>query len=380
MPNRSALRVVPSKKEEKLTFPLCPSCVEENLKKPLLMRSPYCHHTRAQRTLTGTWCTPELEKAVELGYDIEHIYEVWHFEESYEGLFATYVNNWLKLKQEASGWPSEVGDDEEKQQAYIQDYYQKEGILLNYENIEYNAGLRSVAKIALNSMWGKFGQNLKTQIKVFNDPQEFHNLHLHNDDMVEVQYKYKEEDVPVSPHLNIFVAEFTTCWARLRLYEALELLGDRVLYYDTDSVVFVEHTDEPEEPQPVLGNYLGEFTDECDPGDYIVEFVSGGPKNYGYRTKNGKIECKVRGFRLNSESKEQLNYEIMRDNVLAEIQQPLAKPREHQVIKSFQIMRDPKNYTLETHPEAKFYKLVFDKRVIDPATMNTLPYGFYAGQ
>jgi len=254
--------VLPSRKEEKLTFPLCPSCMEENLKKLLLMRSPYCHHTRAQRTLTGTWCTPELEKAVELGYDIEHIYEVWHFEESYEGLFATYVNNWLKLKQEASGWPSEVGDDEEKQQAYIQDYDQKEGIHLNYENIEYNAGLRSVAKIALNSMWGKFGQNLKTQIKVFNDPLEFHNfldsdaiqvcqVSVRNDHMVEVQYKYKEEDVPVSPHLNIFIAEFTTCWARLRLYGALELLGDRVLYYDTDSVVFVEHTDEPEEPQPV---------------------------------------------------------------------------------------------------------------------------------
>ena len=217
-------------------FPLCPSCVEENLKKPLLMRTPYCHHTRAQRTLTGTWCTPELEKAVELGYEIEKIYEVWHFEESREGLFESYINNWLKLKQEASGWPSDVGDDEEKRRAYIQDSYEKEGILLDYENIAYNPGLRSVAKIALNSMWGKFGQNLnKTQIKVFNDPLEFHEfldsdaievlqVSVRNEEMVEIHYKYQAEDVPVSPNLNIFVAAFTTCWARLRLYEALELL------------------------------------------------------------------------------------------------------------------------------------------------------------
>ena len=384
--------VLPSRKEEKLTFPLCPSCVEENLKKPLLMRSPICHHTRAQRTLTGTWCTPELEKAVELGYEIEHVYEVWHFEESREGLFESYVNNWLKLKQEASGWPSDVGNDEQNRQEYIRNYYEKEGILLDYNKIAYNPGLRSVAKIALNSMWGKFGQNLnKTQIKAFNDPREFHQflesdsievlqVAVRNEDIVEVQFRYREKDVKVNPNLNIFIAAFTTCWARLRLYEALELLGNRVIYYDTDSVVFLENSDDPNQVQPQLGNYLGDFTDECDPGDYIIEFVSGGPKNYGYVTKNGKVECKVRGFRLNAEGKAQLNYNIMRDNVLAEIKNPLDKPREHQVIKSYQIMRNAKDYTLETHPESKFYKLVYDKRVIYRSTFDTLPYGFYQGQ
>jgi len=329
---------------------------------------------------------------VELGYEIEHVSEVWHFEQSQVGLFESYVNNWLKLKQEASGWPADVGDDEDKRRAYIQDFYEKEGNMLDYENIAHNPGLHSLAKIALNSMWGKFGQNLnKTLIKAFNDPLEFHEflysdaidvlqVSVRNDEMVEVHYKYQTEDIPVSPNLNIFVAAFTTCWAQLRLYEALEFLGNRVIYYDTDSVVFLENSDDPNEVQPQLGNYLGDFTDECDPDDYIVEFDSGGPKNYGYVTKNGKVECKVRGFRLNSEGKAQLNYELMRDNVLAEIQNPLDKPREHQVIKSYQIMRNAKEYTLETHPESKFYKLVYDKRVIDRNTFDTLPYGYYQGQ
>ena len=49
-----------------------------------------------------------------------------------------------------------------------------------------------------------------------------------NDAMVEIHYQYQDEDIPVSPNLNIFVACFTTCWARLRLYEALEQLGERV--------------------------------------------------------------------------------------------------------------------------------------------------------
>ena len=43
--------------------------------------------------------------------------------------------------------------------------------------------------------------------------------------LVEVHYQYQDEDIPVSPNLNIFVACFTTCGARLRLYAALETAG-----------------------------------------------------------------------------------------------------------------------------------------------------------
>ena len=35
---------------------------------------------------------------------------------------------------------------------------------------------------------------------------------------------------------NVFIAAFTTSLAHLKLYEALDFLGDRVLYYNTDSV------------------------------------------------------------------------------------------------------------------------------------------------
>ena len=193
-----------------------------------------------------------------------------------------------------------------------------------------------------------------------------------NDAMVEVHYQYQDKDIPVSPNLNIFVACFTTCWTRLRLYEALELLGER-LYYDTDSVIYIE---EEGQPSPVLGDYLGDFTSEFDDDDYIEEFVSGGPKNYGYTTKNGKVECKVRGFHLNSEGKTQLNYDVMRQNVLDEIQHPQKEPRQTQVVNSYQIFRDAKKNQLETCPDYKCHQLVHDKRVIDPTTFQTYPYGY----
>ena len=85
-----------------------------------------------------------------------------------------------------------------------------------------------------------------------------------NDD--EYQHSFKQ---------NVFIAAFTTSLARLRLYDALDFLGDRVLYCDTDSVIYKTKRCQDKLP---LGNFLGQFTDETD-GDVIVEFCSGGAKN-----------------------------------------------------------------------------------------------------
>ena len=377
--------VLPYRHDGKLLFPLCAACVEQEMPKRPLERSWECVHTDQQRALTGTWCSPELSKAVDLGYQVQYIYEVWHFHDTCEGLFRDYVNTWLKIKQEASGWPKGVNTEEDKQD-YIQKYFEHEGIQLEYDKIEKNPGLRTLAKMMLNSMWGKFGQRLnKTQLQTFEDPQAFHrflntdtmdvrHVSVVNDQLVEVHYQYQDEDIPVSPNLNIFVACFTTCWARLRLYAALEQLQERVLYYDTDSVIFV--TDEGQ-ANPDLGNYLGDFSSELDDKDHIVEFISGGPKNYGYQTKLGLVECKVRGFRLNSEGKTQLNYNVMKANVIDELQKPLLKPRETTVYNTHHIVRDPQTYQLYTFPQRKDYKLVYDKRVLDPYTFLTYPYGYH---
>ena len=114
--------VLPYRHEGKLTFPLCATCVKEEMAKRPLERSAQCDHSDEQRALSGTWCSPELQKAVELGYEIQYLYEVWQFDQTCEGLFQDYVNTWLKIKQEASGWPSWVGDDETKRQQYIREY------------------------------------------------------------------------------------------------------------------------------------------------------------------------------------------------------------------------------------------------------------------
>ena len=101
------------------------------------------------------------------------IHEVLHWPETEEydpqckqgGLFTGYINTFLKLKQQASGYPDHCKTEEERDN-YIEQYYLHEGILLDKKLIQKNPGLRSLSKLALNSFYGKFGQrtNMKKNL------------------------------------------------------------------------------------------------------------------------------------------------------------------------------------------------------------------------
>lgn len=376
--------VLPVRFAGKLIFPLCQTCMETELSKPLHGKTHACPHTDKQRQFTGTWCTPEIEKAVEKGYRIVKIHEVWHFKEKSDQLFRGYIDTFLKLKQQAAGWPVSVGDDETKRQEYIQLYHEAEGIVLDYSEIMENAGLYYLAKIMLNSFWGKFGQaRNQTQVEVFTDPAEFYTflsdythaidaLNIINEDMVEVYFKNVEDADEPSNFTNIFVAAFTTCWARLKLYDVLDQVGERVCYFDTDSIVYISREGQHDPP---LGNYLGQLTNELKKGKYITEWVSAGPKNYAFKTQDGETKCKVRGFTLNTRGQQKLNFESMKKLVHDEIFQPEHKKRTIVLNEPFKIDRNKATKEIVTKSMNKAYKLVFDKRVVLP-NGDSLPYGY----
>ena len=147
LPPRGLLHpVLPYRTEDKLMFRLCKTCADT------LNQNP-CTHTDEERAILGTWCHVELMKAIEKGYEVLEIHEVWHWQETTDELFKAYVDMYLKIKQEASGYPKHCVTDEQKQQ-YIDEYYEHEGIRLDPNKIEYNPGLRMLAKLALNSLWG----------------------------------------------------------------------------------------------------------------------------------------------------------------------------------------------------------------------------------
>ena len=381
------LPVLPYRAHGKLLFPLCRSCVEDELVKPLLERSSRCSHTDAERALTGTWCTIELEEALAQGYDVLQVHEIWHFAQTSTQLFAQYINTFLKMKQEADGWPASVGTGALNRQEYIATYLEHEGVQLEYAQIEKNPAKRALAKLMLNSFWGKFGQaSNKSQVEAISSPAKFHRLlnqddvHLHairvvNEEMLEVVYNKITEAAPIQPHVNIFIAAFTTAHARLHLYrEALFLLQpQQVLYMDTDSIIY-KHA--PGQPQLPTGAYLGQFKNELAEDDTIVEFATAGPKNYGYLTLQGKVDCKVRGFSLNARGQEQLNFDILKRNVLDELHHPQAQTRSIPIFNPHKIVRDDTTKRLQTRTEIKRYQLVASKRVVDPDDFHTYPYGF----
>ena len=111
-------------------FPLCYTCAETK-------QQSTCTHADNKRAFVGTWVSDELKKAVDLGYEVQTIYEVWNFNEvnQYDpqtktgGLFTSYIDTFAKLKQQASGWPSDC-DTESKKAQYINNYKDKEGIII----------------------------------------------------------------------------------------------------------------------------------------------------------------------------------------------------------------------------------------------------------
>jgi len=146
-PHGLEIPVLSAKINGKLLFPLCRTCAETSQK-------TLCKHNEDERGLTGTWVTDEVKMALTKGYRVAGIFEVWHFEqtEQYDstsksgGIFTEYINTFLKMKQEASGWPLWCKTEEDKQM-YIKQYYEKEGILLDYGKIKKNPGLRAFAKL-----------------------------------------------------------------------------------------------------------------------------------------------------------------------------------------------------------------------------------------
>ncbi|GBN16734.1 hypothetical protein AVEN_256211-1 [Araneus ventricosus] len=131
-------------------FPLCRSCVETR-------QQTICFHNDDERALTGTWVTEEVKLSKTKGYKISEIYEVYHFSHSSDTLFKSYIDTFLKIKQESSGWPQNCHTEEEKA-AYVREYEEKEGVKLDPQNISKNPGRRQVAKLALNSFLGSLSK------------------------------------------------------------------------------------------------------------------------------------------------------------------------------------------------------------------------------
>ncbi|KAK4880607.1 hypothetical protein RN001_008753 [Aquatica leii] len=350
-----------------------------------------CRHSDDERKFTGTYVADELREALSQGYKVLDILEIWEYEiAQYSkenrsgGLFTSYVNNFLKLKQECSGWPSWCVDDETKDR-YVTEYLEREGIALDKSNISVNPGMRYIAKLCLNSFWGKFAQRenlMQSSIiqdpydlfKILTDPSvEVHALTAIDDDTIILNWDRPDEGIVSLKTVNVALATYTTANARLELYKYLKQLDRRVLYFDTDSIIF---TQKPGEWAPVTRDFLGDMTDEIEcygPGSKIVEFVSGGPKNYAFKvfsTKSNNYEyiCKVKGITLNFKNSLVVNFETLKSMVLNDAVATYVQTDRR-------ICRNS-TYDVLSRPEKKVFRVNYTKRRRLEDSMDTLPYGY----
>jgi hypothetical protein len=172
------------------------------------------------------------------------------------------------------------------------------------------------------------------------------------------------------PHAaaNVVAASFVTAYARLELYSVLERLGERVLYFDTDSCMYIYDPDKYN--IPITDSRLGKWTDEV-PNGRIVKYVALGPKNYGYEyIVNGERHtvCKVKGITLDYNTTQKVNFNSMlqavqnRESFSELIEYPYRIKRH----------RDRK---VTSELQTKTFRSVYTKRVIVDQ-YKTVPYGY----
>lgn len=151
----------------------------------------------------------------------------------------------------------------------------------------------------LNSVWGKLAQNPNLpQVAVIKDYAEYWKIigdekyevlgeYMPNDETILLNYRLKDAENADPGCTTTAIASFVTSYARLHLYKFIEKVvainKNRLLYFDTDSIVFIHI---PGDPIIECGDYLGDLTDEIKdtygPTAKCTEFATLGPKSYAY--------------------------------------------------------------------------------------------------
>ena len=151
--------VLPYRWKGRPLFCLCRTCVESSSQR----RSS--HETASESALTASWFVDEVWVAVQHGYTVLKIHEFYEYEVTrYDpktgegGHFLQYIDTFLKLKAEASGYPGWVQGLEDEDW-YVQLFRDSEGIELDKNMMQKNAAKRWLAKLCLNSFWRKLTES-----------------------------------------------------------------------------------------------------------------------------------------------------------------------------------------------------------------------------
>jgi hypothetical protein len=335
----------------------------------------------------GTWDTLSLQRAIKEGYTITKIYSGFAYKQ-YTGLMKGYVEHFVKMKICNSG--IKTLDQCEK----LNKEHQELGLNIHIKSEETydNPGMKQIAKICLNSLWGKFGQrsNLPQYEfyhehnyagflrKILNDKITTKTWDIINETCVELQYEEDGECIIDADYISEITSVFTTANARLRLYDMLAWLHpSQLIYCDTDSVIFLYDENNPLHKKPVnatdlpksvrFGKALSNWENELDDGEWIDEIVCGGAKSYAYKTNKGKMVIKQKGITMDVANSKILTFETLKELTLND--------RSIDTAKRYQFSWDGKTKDVVTKFISRSVRSTLkEKRSIDG--YDTKPFGY----
>lgn len=342
----------------------------------------------------------ELKLALEQGWTVTKVHRVLHWDAKHvsTSLFRSFVETFYRIKVECET----TDKPEEMRNSFLKKFGTECG------TIKSNKPLRSVAKLILNSLWGKLTQRTdyaQTRIiqvddiigmewfRAFWDRTAYEVdargdisvLHPHRCWKIQCKREYMDEFIEghaeylnnVCPAIGVFV----TSYARAHLYKQglAQLHWSQILYCDTDSVIYYFDKKNSHHRHVRTGDMMGEFANELKPGEVMNEFYSTGAKCYGYQLAlNDKIRYvhRVKGIVMGKtliDTKDghvtTIGYEDVKKAVLDQAYQVEVK------YKGF----ERKKHKIRTVDVLKTFKNTMDKRVIrlnpkEPNVIRTYPH------
>jgi len=275
--------------------------------------------------MTGTWGTEELRLAWQNGYDISDIFEVYHWppEERSNAFFWGFVNYFYRIKMEAEGWKklggsSENPSEEDKVRLVQEMGVENRGLsLVRPERVKKNETLRAMAKLMLNSNWGKYGQNAHTDhfttiygyrdfSSLWNDPHIDRTkmcFRYLSDGVFKVKYNTYDDFAEPNSRTNIHIAAQVTESARVVLMSKMIEWGpSQICACDTDSIMGILKVG----TEDMTGRGLGHWVDEH-PHARITRFMALAPKFYHMELDGEEDHLRCKGIMMNWVNRSRIN-------------------------------------------------------------------------
>lgn len=249
----------------------------------------------------ATFTLAELKVAIEKGYIITHIFEA-HIYTPAKDLFSEYVTNYLRLKLVSASAPANVNE-------FCRECETRYGFQIEPHEFQKNPGRKRLAKLKLNSVWGKLAQRDLPELKSMTTPDAFEQLKiLHNQGHVTifdtwsgdshntlmVQFRDHRAKNTGLKSRSLPVASYITAWGRLMLRAQMEKCGSHLVGFDTDSCWYVSNPDTPVEFDE--GPHLGQWESEVPAGKKIVAAAGAGAKTYALLYDDDSETVKAKGI------------------------------------------------------------------------------------